>query len=228
MDQKVIKIASLLKTSSILLYLIFLIEFFVEMLNIPSYVMGHLETGVQLILVIEWFIIGFSPPFLIISNVFLYKMNIRSALRWELWGILGVVSYSCFILQVLMIATLIQFLIPLIILSSSSFILGLITDRFLIKSIKTVKVTEVAEVKKTLLNLGMRFTRLKVIDIAEKSRIDQHTIINIITDMISNEEIYADYFESSKSVSFNQQANISEIDNLMFNIHQWEESEKKN
>ena len=33
--------------------------------------------------------------------------------------------------------------------------------------------------------------------------------------MIDNKEIYAKYFESSKSVAFNQQANVEEIDKLM-------------
>jgi len=33
--------------------------------------------------------------------------------------------------------------------------------------------------------------------------------------MIEDNEIYAKYFESSKSVAFDQQANIEEIDKLM-------------
>jgi len=41
--------------------------------------------------------------------------------------------------------------------------------------------------------------------------------------MIKNKEIYAEYFTSSKSVAFNQQANIDEIDKLMEVYKEWEE-----
>lgn len=41
--------------------------------------------------------------------------------------------------------------------------------------------------------------------------------------MTRNNEIYAEYFESSKAVVFNQQANIKEIDKLMEQYKQWEE-----
>ncbi len=43
--------------------------------------------------------------------------------------------------------------------------------------------------------------------------------------MIKNKEIYATYFESSKSVAFDQQANINEIDKLMSVYNEWEEKE---
>ena len=43
--------------------------------------------------------------------------------------------------------------------------------------------------------------------------------------MIENKEIYAQYFSSTKSVAFNQQANIEEIDKLMATYKEWEEKE---
>ena len=43
--------------------------------------------------------------------------------------------------------------------------------------------------------------------------------------MIDNKEIYAQYFSSTKSVAFDQQANIDEIDKLMSTYKDWE-SEK--
>jgi len=41
--------------------------------------------------------------------------------------------------------------------------------------------------------------------------------------MIENREIYAQYFSSTKSVAFNLQANIDEIDKLMDTYKDWEE-----
>ncbi len=43
--------------------------------------------------------------------------------------------------------------------------------------------------------------------------------------MIDDKEIYAEYFESSKSVAFDQQANINEIDKLMTTYKEWEDKE---
>lgn len=41
--------------------------------------------------------------------------------------------------------------------------------------------------------------------------------------MIINEQIYTEYFEVSKALAFDQQANINEIDQLMDTYKQWEE-----
>ena len=43
--------------------------------------------------------------------------------------------------------------------------------------------------------------------------------------MIDKKEIYAKYFESSKSVAFDQQANIDEIEKLMSTYKEWEEKD---
>jgi hypothetical protein len=40
---------------------------------------------------------------------------------------------------------------------------------------------------------------------------------------MQNKEIYGEYFKSSKTISFNQVANIKEIDNLWETYKQWEE-----
>jgi len=47
--------------------------------------------------------------------------------------------------------------------------------------------------------------------------------------VITNKEIYATYFRSSKSLAFDLQANIDEIDKLMSTYKDWEEEkvEKK-
>ncbi|KKN28252.1 hypothetical protein LCGC14_0856330 [marine sediment metagenome] len=40
--------------------------------------------------------------------------------------------------------------------------------------------------------------------------------------MIKNNEIYGQYFKSSNSIVFNQQANIDELDKLMLIYQEWE------
>ncbi len=81
-----------------------------------------------------------------------------------------------------------------------------------------------AKIKKTVLNLSTKFTRLEIREIAEKCNLDnEDLIIEVVRKMINNKEIYAEYFRSSNSILFNQQANIEEIDRLMATYKEWEE-----
>lgn len=77
-------------------------------------------------------------------------------------------------------------------------------------------------IRKTILDFGTKLTRLKVDEIAEKTKTFHATIIDVVNDMIESREIYARYFESSNSVVFNQEKNIEEIDGLMTMYSEWE------
>jgi len=79
-------------------------------------------------------------------------------------------------------------------------------------------------IKKTILDLGTKFARIQIIEISEVSEIvNEKLIISTVRDMIKNKEIYATYFESSKSIAFDLQANIEEIDKLMTIYKDWED-----
>ena len=82
-----------------------------------------------------------------------------------------------------------------------------------------------ALIKKTVLDLGTQFTQVEIREISEDCKINKSSIIGVVLKMIENEEIYGEYFSSSKSISFNQQANIDEIDNLMAKYTEWEEQQ---
>ncbi len=65
-------------------------------------------------------------------------------------------------------------------------------------------------IKRTVLDLGTKFTRLQIIEIAESCKItDESLIIATIQDMIAKHQIDAQYFASTRSVAFNQQANLA-------------------
>ena len=98
----------------------------------------------------------------------------------------------------------------------------------LVKS-KFVKANEsVKLIKKAVLELGTQFANLEIREISEACSINRIMVIDTVKSMIVNREIYAEYFNSSKSVSFNKQANIEEIDLLMIKYREWEgELEKK-
>jgi len=78
-------------------------------------------------------------------------------------------------------------------------------------------------IRKVLLNYSTKYARIQVSDIIDKTGVkDENLIINIIKEMIKNEEIHAEFFPSSKSIVFNLQANINEIDKLMEVYKNWE------
>ncbi|MBA7568287.1 hypothetical protein ES708_10008 [subsurface metagenome] len=82
----------------------------------------------------------------------------------------------------------------------------------------------ILHIKKTILDLGTKYSKLSIQEIGEKTDIDLEFLIQkTIKPMIKNQEIYAEYFESTKSIAFNLQANIDEIDKLMEQYRQWEE-----
>ena len=88
---------------------------------------------------------------------------------------------------------------------------------------KDLKLEDLAVIKKTILDLGTKYTRLEIPEISEKSGYDADSIVFVLNDMIVNNEIYAEFFTSSNTVSFNQRANLDEIDELLATFKNWEE-----
>ncbi len=87
-----------------------------------------------------------------------------------------------------------------------------------------LKIEKIDRVKKAVLDLGIKFARLQIAEISEVCDIDDvQLIVDTVKDMIDNNEIYAQYFSSTKSVAFDQQANLDEIDNLMSVYKDWED-----
>ncbi|KKN35736.1 hypothetical protein LCGC14_0780770, partial [marine sediment metagenome] len=80
-------------------------------------------------------------------------------------------------------------------------------------------------IRKTILELGVKYNRLQIAEIAEKCGEPEDCIILVAQDVIKNKEIYAEYFKSTKSLVFDQRANIDEIDKLMEAYKEWEEKE---
>lgn len=81
---------------------------------------------------------------------------------------------------------------------------------------------EEMKIKKVVLDLGTKYTRLEVREISEKCDVDSDSITEVLEKMIENKEIFGAFFKSSNTVSFDQQANIDEIDELMAVYKDWE------
>ena len=81
-----------------------------------------------------------------------------------------------------------------------------------------------SEIKGIILDLGTKFTRLQILEIIEKTGInDEKLTVQAIIEMINHQEIFAEYFQSSKTVVFNQQQNLEDIDELLEKYKDWEE-----
>ncbi len=77
----------------------------------------------------------------------------------------------------------------------------------------SIRALQVQKIKKTILSLGMQYSRLQLVEIAEKCHIDDEVLIlEVVQDMIAHAQIRAEYFTSTKSIAFNQQANIQDRD----------------
>lgn len=84
------------------------------------------------------------------------------------------------------------------------------------------------KIKDTTINLSVKYNRLQIPEIAEKCGSPQDCVIVVIKEMIKNEEIYADYFESTQFVVFDQKANLDETENIRNKFEAWEKTTCKN
>ena len=165
----------------------------------------------------------FSLVIIIITIIFIFSLKITIA---NILGVLGTILY--------IIGTLLMFYVhlnlapyrfpiyylPLVFIVLVSYFL--IHSFLILLNLKT-NVDEELKIKKTILDIGTKFTESQVQEISEKCNSDKNTIVRIIKKMIENKEIYAEYFKSSKTVAFYQQQNINELDTLMAKYNEWEE-----
>jgi len=94
------------------------------------------------------------------------------------------------------------------------------------KAIYFIPYTIERKIRKTILKLAVKYSRLQIAEIVEKCDEPEDCIIVVIRYMIKRKEIYADYFESTKSLVFDEQANINEINDLMKKFKDWEKLEQ--
>ncbi len=65
------------------------------------------------------------------------------------------------------------------------------------------------QIRSTILELGTKFPRLRIAEIAEKCDLpDEEEAVDTLLDMIESKEIAADYFESTETVVFDQEVNF--------------------
>jgi len=79
-------------------------------------------------------------------------------------------------------------------------------------------------IKEKILTSRKDVDRLLISEIMNETNIhDEPLIIEVVQDLIDNQEINAEYFESSKSILFNLQGKALKIDNLLDTYKDWED-----
>lgn len=184
-----------------------------------------------------WDIFNFvGNLFIIFSIISAFYLNIKRAIITGLIG--SFIISSCLLVLLIFNLNGIIYPIPYELYSSYGdqckfpninyisfflvFVFFIINVIFLIlKNIEIIK--EEALIKRKVLDFGTKITRLKINDISEKTKVDKDTCIKVLRKMIENKEIFAEYFNSSKTIAFNQLANVDQINNLMEIYREWEQ-----
>lgn len=212
---------------NLLLFLIYSINV-VTLIGFQSYHFSYLQDkyGVgafYLLNIIIYYTYPFGFLFILISGFYLYRLKIRKSI---IFGIVGNIEYGLTVLHFIFIyiynGELLLFLVTLLWLLT--LIVNLIIHILLRSGKKQLTFEAEMKIKKIVLDLGTKFTRLEVREISEKCGYDSDSIIGVLNNMIIKKEIYAEFFKSSNTVSFDQQANIEEIDVLMAAFKDWEDS----
>jgi len=124
-----------------------------------------------------------------------------------------IVSYPNF--QILL------FLIPFLIISLISVGLLVIESKNPKRALR--KITESPfKIRGTIIKIGMKKKRIHIEDLRRKCKTTEEEVRNIIDIMISNQEIEANYYNSTKTLVFLRQTISKDIDRLMEMYKEWE------
>jgi len=88
----------------------------------------------------------------------------------------------------------------------------------------TITRYNIALTKKKLLALSIHYSQITIPEVLEKYNVtDDKLVIKALLEMVENSEIYAEYIPSTRTIVFQLESNIEEIDRLMKMYEDWEE-----
>jgi len=159
-----------------------------------------------------------SSSLVFISLVLVFRLEFGNAL---LFGLISTVSIIIDLNVFLIIYQLPgnSEIVYFIIMISSSI---LIINIYLLFSIYYHNERDKRVIKKILLDLGTQYSRLEIVDIAEKSSLNREKVERVVIEMLNKKELYGEYLAPKKIIEFNVELNIEEIDSLLETYKKWE------
>jgi hypothetical protein len=100
-------------------------------------------------------------------------------------------------------------------------ILVIIVSILIIWLKRTIKMEKIKEV---ILQIETKRERIRLSKLAEKCGEKESLIISTIKKMIKNKEIMAEYFYTTRTITFSKEINIEEIDELIESFKKWEQT----
>ncbi|MFW9938639.1 MAG: PCI domain-containing protein, partial [Candidatus Thorarchaeota archaeon] len=169
-----------------------------------------------------------SVGFLYVSMNFMYKLKFHLTIMYGLIGFLLIFinyMYTVIYFHLEISLNLIPFHVNLIHIFILAGLGGIIFIVFLKSTIFFKNDQKI--IKSTVIDLGTKFHRLEVRDIAEKCYVNREKVQKIIQAMIEANEIYAIFSDKSEMIEFDQNKNIDQLDALMALYKNWEKKEYK-
>lgn len=216
-----------LRLKKLLLYVIKVLYVLIALFSIPIIVLKpawfieqQMVLGVSFYSSLLQFIYGvMSFSFVFISLIMFFRLEFGRAL------IFGLISTASIIFDLNVFLILYQLHANSLITYYTILILSSITiiNIYLLFSKYYHNEKDKLIIKKMLLDLGTQYSRLEIVDIAEKSAMNREKVEKAVIEMLNKKELYGVYLASKKIIVFNVELNIEEIDSLLEIYKEWED-----
>jgi hypothetical protein len=188
-------------------------------------IMQVFDSGDTFLLLLYYYLLPFNLIQFIVSFL-IFRTNFKNGLIFSLFSSISI------IIVLISFSNPPQYIIEIqstifhnILLNSGFLICFFVIDFVLIILLKRENPKEVAEIKRKILDLSTKLTRVEVKEIAERVKTNRNLVKKVMRTMLENREVYGKYFSSSRALVFNQKVNIAEIDHLMTIYKDWEKNE---
>lgn len=177
----------------------------------------------------SYFMLSISNRFQKTNKIYLFKYKINSftTLQGEMTRYTKVVNRIVLISDNEIVINLLMSLILIILFTTYLF-----RDKLYAKmnpeKNREEKLEKVNKIKKEVIDLSTKFSRLKLEELMSKVGIkDQKLIEETLKNMIKNQEVYGQYFSMSKSIVFEKKINNDKIQDLLTLYESWEKDKLK-
>jgi len=159
-----------------------------------------------------------SLSFLFISLITLFRLEFGRALIFGLISTVLIIFELNIFLIIYQLPTNSEITYYTILILSSITIINI----YFIFSLYYHNERDKRSIKKLLIDLSTQYSRLEIVDIAEKSSMNREKVERAVIEMLNKKELYGEYFASKKIIEFKVELNIEEIDSLLEIYKKWE------